>query len=194
MLLRTSHFKFNISFLLYFFILFLIVRRASGGGGLALANKASQDDHGDEVGCHRHELGWDAAAENGKLRADRVREAEKQPRAKRADGVPVAEDHGGYADEALASGHALFEAANGTKREESACQASDGAAEQNAHPAQAIDIDAERVGCFGVFSDRAQAQPPTGGEERKLQDDQNDQQKINENVGVEQNRANKGYI
>ena len=44
--------------------LLLIVGRAGGGRGLPLADEASQDDHGDEIGRHCHELGWDAAAQN----------------------------------------------------------------------------------------------------------------------------------
>ena len=53
----------------------------NSSGGLTLANKACQNDHGNQVWRHSHELRWNNTTEQGKLGANRVCKAKEQTRA-----------------------------------------------------------------------------------------------------------------
>ena len=96
--------------------------------------------------------------QDGELLLQRVGEAEHQRRHQRADRVPAAEDHRGKADEAAPAGHVVVEAADRAEREPGAAEAGDHAADGHVDVAQAIDVDAERVGGFRVLADGAGAQ------------------------------------
>ena len=119
----------------------------------------------------------------------RVGEAEEQRRRDRTARAPPAEDHGGQGDEALAGGDVRAEAADGADGQERAAEAGDEAAHDHVAVAGPQHVDADRVGRLRVLADGPGAQSPAGAEQRDVDDDDQRVHQVDDDVGVEQQRA-----
>ena len=104
-------------------------------------------------------MGWGPAESASSLGGESAKPNKSDER-KRANWSPLAEDHGGQADEALAGRHVLIEAAHGTNGEIGAADTGDHAADDDIHVAHEEHIDPERVGGLGMFAHGARAQVP----------------------------------
>jgi len=136
----------------------------------------------------------DRAAQERQFRANRVGKAKQHASPNRADGHPVAKDHGCQTDEALARRHTFVKPANRAERKECAGDPSHQTAQDHAHVAGTNDIDPQGIRRFGVFTHRAKAQSPASLKERQLQHDQDYEHQVNKDVLVEQDRTKQWNI
>ena len=91
--------------------------------------------------------------------AKRFGEAEEQCAESGADRTPVAEDHRGQADEALATSLAFAIQAGELDREETSTESGKGATDDHAVVLVLVDVYTERIGSVGCFTAAAQPEP-----------------------------------
>ena len=91
-----------------------------------------------------------------------IGKAKRHSRAERTHRITVTENHGRQTDKSTPGGHHLIEASYGTEDEVRARETSHHATQHHGEITCAVDIDAERIGGFGMFADGPGAQPPAG--------------------------------
>src|SRR3989304_9727664 len=175
----------------YSFLLFFLVRYAFSRRRRCASDHPRQYDHGHNVRCHFQEFWRNWNAENGQLACQRICKTEEQTGTERTGRHPVAKDHRSQTDEPAACGHYLIKTSYRTQGEVSAAKPGNHATENCGNVAGTVDVDTQGVGCFGVFTRRAQSQSPPGMEQGDGQRDQQDEHAVDEQVVIEEKLSEK---